>query len=339
MGSEGLALLRGTPPAAPSPAPGNVPARSRDPGTAYNGSGDLIAELFFGEFRFDTRGLVLEGPAGPVEVRAKTLQALTYLIAHRDRFVSRDELMQTLWPDVHVTGASVTQCISELRRALDDSARSPRYIETRVKYGYRFVATLYHKPTERLEAPPPPPDADTGSHESRSGWRRWGVLAGAAFLALLLGAVGAWLLSRKQPPGPTILSLTAVATEGSSEEVVTMAREIRKAVVRELEAAGGFVVAPPGREEHTQLAIEITTRTPPSGRLEVVAVLRALPTGRELWGWTWVVPAGDVESTTREVARRIVEAVRERGVPNGRSMLRDGTFRRVSGTAGRESSR
>lgn len=273
-----------------------------------------MAELFFGEFRFDTRRLALEGPTGPVEVRAKTLQALTYLIAHRNRFVSRDELMGELWPDVHVTGASVTQCISELRRALDDSARSPRYIETRVKYGYRFVATLYHKPTERLEALPPPPELATGSPPPRPAPERRGLLIAVLLLITLLSAGGAWLLSRRHISGPTVLTVSSTTTENASDLAEPMASAIRSALLQTLNEAGGYALAAAGHENQARLAVEITTGRPPSGRLEVVAVLRSLPGGRERWGWTWVVPADDgVEATSRQIARRIVRAIREDG--------------------------
>jgi len=273
-----------------------------------------MAELFFGEFRFDTRRLTLVGPTAPVEVRAKTLHALTYLIAHRNRFVSRDELMKELWPDVHVTGASVTQCISELRRALDDSARSPRYIETRVKYGYRFVATLYHKPTERLEALPPPPELATGSPPPRPTRERSGLLIAVLLLITFLSAGGAWLLSRRHPSGPTVLTVSSTATDSSNELAAPMARAIRRTLLQTLDEAGGYALAAAGHEDQARLAVEITTRMPPSGRLEVVAVLRLLPESRELWGWTWVVPAdGGVDATSRQIARRIVRAIREAG--------------------------
>ena len=89
-----------------------------------------MAELFFGDFRFDTRKLVLAGPDGPLDLRAKTREVLLYLIEHRNRFVSRDELLRKVWAGVTVSGASVTQCISELRQILGDSARDAAYVET-----------------------------------------------------------------------------------------------------------------------------------------------------------------------------------------------------------------
>jgi len=133
-----------------------------------------MAELFFGDFRLDTKKLTLEGPTGSVELRTKAQMLLLYLIEHRSRFVARKELLDELWPDVTVTAASLTQCISELRQGLGDSARDSRYIETRVKRGYRFVAPIYHKPTERLELLPPPRELP----RRRPGARGAGVCSG-----------------------------------------------------------------------------------------------------------------------------------------------------------------
>jgi len=269
-----------------------------------------MAELFFGEFRFDTRRLVLEGPEGPVEVRAKTLQALTHLIEHRNRFVSRAELMQEIWPDVHVTDASITQCISELRRALDDSARSPRYIETRVKYGYRFVATLYHKPTERLEPLPPPRElVEAPVAEAPSGRRRAFLVIGA--LVTVLAVLGAWLFAPSRSHGPILVSVSSVASGPPQETTEPVAAAIRQELARILGEADGIALASPDAGDEARLAAEIATRGTPSGRLEIVAVLRSMPGGREVWGWTWVVPAEeDPERNARRVAEQIVQAVK-----------------------------
>ncbi len=272
-----------------------------------------MAELFFGEFRFDTRRLVLEGPEGPVEVRAKTLEVLTYLIAHRNRFVSRDELMRELWPDVRVTEASVTQCISELRRALNDSARSPRYVETRVKYGYRFIATLYHKPTERLEPLPPPPELAGGTPPPRDPRRRPILLIAVMALAGLLTVVAIRVSPRQTATVPTSVHVVSMAAAGSGKTAGRLAQAIRTELLRKIEKEPNLSVAPQRGRGGPGLKTEVAVRETAAGRLEVVAVLRSSPDGRELWGWTWIVPAeeGLADTTAGRVAERLVAAARE----------------------------
>ncbi|GEM_PF-2705442 len=272
-----------------------------------------MAELFFGEFRFDTRRLILEGPEGPVEVRARTLEVLTYLIAHRNRFVGREELMRELWPDVRVTEASVTQCISELRRALDDSARSPRYIETRVKFGYRFVATLYHKPTEHLELLPPPSELAEGTPPS-SGFRHRPILL-IAVMALLgvLTAVGIKLAPRNTVGAPTAVRVVSVATADSGTTAGQLAEAVRTDLLRDIDRDPNLSVAPREALVGPGLETEVTVRETAAGRLEVVAILRSWTDGRELWGWTWVVPAeeGSGGGMAGRITGRILTALRQ----------------------------
>jgi DNA-binding winged helix-turn-helix (wHTH) protein len=62
--------------------------------------------------------------------------------------VTKETLLQTVWPDTIVSDAALTVCIRELCQALGDNAKAPQYIETVHTRGYRFIAPL-------LSAPPP----------------------------------------------------------------------------------------------------------------------------------------------------------------------------------------
>lgn len=77
-----------------------------------------------------------------VPVRLKTLAVLHYLIEHRERVVSRNELIQAIWPDRFGADVAPRQCILELRKLLGDSTRHPRFIETVGRHGYRFIGAL-----------------------------------------------------------------------------------------------------------------------------------------------------------------------------------------------------
>src|SRR6185369_9289598 len=56
--------------------------------------------------------------------------------------VAKADLFASVWKDTAVTDDALTSCIQELRRALGDDARQPRFIETRHRRGYQFVARL-----------------------------------------------------------------------------------------------------------------------------------------------------------------------------------------------------
>jgi DNA-binding winged helix-turn-helix (wHTH) protein len=81
----------------------------------------------------------LERDGSTVRLEPKMIDVLSVLAHHAGRVVSKDELSSAVWPDVFVTEAVITRAIAGLRRALDDDARSPRFIETIAKRGYRLM--------------------------------------------------------------------------------------------------------------------------------------------------------------------------------------------------------
>jgi len=62
----------------------------------------------FGDFVFDTERRELQRAGEPVKLRRKVFQVLAYLLAHRDRVVSKQELLEHLWPDQFVGEATLT---------------------------------------------------------------------------------------------------------------------------------------------------------------------------------------------------------------------------------------
>jgi Tol biopolymer transport system component/DNA-binding winged helix-turn-helix (wHTH) protein len=94
----------------------------------------------FGPFRLDVdeRLLMRDGRITPLP--PKVFDTLLVLVENCGRVVSKDELMQSLWPDTFVEESNLTQNISQLRRAMGDGAAGAQYIETIPKRGYRFVA-------------------------------------------------------------------------------------------------------------------------------------------------------------------------------------------------------
>jgi DNA-binding winged helix-turn-helix (wHTH) protein/tetratricopeptide (TPR) repeat protein len=79
---------------------------------------------------------------GKLEVRVtpKSLAVLRTLAERPGQIITKEELFRTLWPDTAVSDAALSSCILELRQALQDDARHPRYIETVHRRGFRFLA-------------------------------------------------------------------------------------------------------------------------------------------------------------------------------------------------------
>ncbi len=105
----------------------------------------------FGRYELDpTQGL----RRGALEVRLtpKSLAVLQVLAGRAGQVVPKAALFEAVWPGTAVSDAALTSCIQELRQALGDDARRPKFIETLHRRGYRFVAQTAAAPPGRPPA-------------------------------------------------------------------------------------------------------------------------------------------------------------------------------------------
>src|SRR3954471_6004263 len=102
----------------------------------------LAGEVDCGPFRLDAPNSRLLRDGKPVALTPKAFDVLRYLTSQPDRLVTKSELLSAVWPDVLVTDASVKVCVGEIRKALRDSTKVPKYIETVHRRGYRFIAPI-----------------------------------------------------------------------------------------------------------------------------------------------------------------------------------------------------
>jgi DNA-binding winged helix-turn-helix (wHTH) protein/Tfp pilus assembly protein PilF len=109
----------------------------------------------FGPFLLDAAGFRLLREGEPVPLGPKALDLLFLLASRPSALVSKDEILQALWPDVAISDNALTQVVSDVRQALGDRAAAPRYIQTVARRGYRFVAPVDAAPAAGSPAPPP----------------------------------------------------------------------------------------------------------------------------------------------------------------------------------------
>jgi DNA-binding winged helix-turn-helix (wHTH) protein len=96
----------------------------------------------FAECELDERLYQLRREGSPVALEPKMFDVLAYLIQHRDRVVSKDELLDKLWPGQVVGENALTRCIRAARSAVGDDGVKQEIIATQHGRGYRFVATV-----------------------------------------------------------------------------------------------------------------------------------------------------------------------------------------------------
>jgi len=110
-------------------------------------------DLAFDAFRLDRRRQTLWRGTTTVHLRRKTWEVLCYLSERPAQIVSKDELLAAIWGDVTVSDHMVQISINELRKALGDDAREPRFIETVHRRGFRWIASLLPAATFSTDPP------------------------------------------------------------------------------------------------------------------------------------------------------------------------------------------
>jgi DNA-binding winged helix-turn-helix (wHTH) protein/tetratricopeptide (TPR) repeat protein len=149
----------------------------------------------FGHFELDASARELRADGVVVETEPKAFDVLAYLAEHRERAVTKDELLEAVWPRQIVTETALTRAVMKARRAVGDDSGSQAIIRTVHGHGYRFVADL------APESPPEAPalvDASAAPRtEAGLTWRRFAMIA--IFALSILVAAGLVLLREDAP--------------------------------------------------------------------------------------------------------------------------------------------
>ncbi|MBI3244917.1 MAG: AAA family ATPase [Deltaproteobacteria bacterium] len=102
----------------------------------------LPPHFLFPPFRLDALNEQLWHGTEEISLRRKTFAVLRYLVEHPGHLVTKEHLLEAVWPGTYVSESLPTTCIRELRKALGDEAKTPRFIQTVHGRGYRFIAPL-----------------------------------------------------------------------------------------------------------------------------------------------------------------------------------------------------
>jgi DNA-binding winged helix-turn-helix (wHTH) protein/Flp pilus assembly protein TadD len=210
-------------------------------GTVAGGRGTVLR---FSGFELDSERAELRAPdGGTIRLRPKTLEILRLLAGNAGRVLSKQQLMEAAWPNVHVGEDSLFQCIREIRAALGDDKREVvRVISGR---GYLFQAEVTEVP---VPAPPAAPEAaptvqpaptasDTkaATETTREPARRFFdfsrrriAFAAVAGLAVLCATLAVWMLRPGLifARGPATIVVMPIADESNDPLVAQTAADV-----------------------------------------------------------------------------------------------------------------
>jgi DNA-binding winged helix-turn-helix (wHTH) protein len=108
----------------------------------------------FGPYLLDPVNQILAEGIRRIELSPKTFGVLHHLVENRGRLLRHEELLAAVWPNTFVQPEILKTHIRMLRRALGDDASAPRFIETRARLGYRFVAEVQTETPHPVEPAP-----------------------------------------------------------------------------------------------------------------------------------------------------------------------------------------
>jgi DNA-binding winged helix-turn-helix (wHTH) protein len=251
----------------------------------------------FADCVFDEANWTLIVGGQRVAVETKPLELLRALLLNAGRLVSKDELLDAVWPDVVVVEASLATAVRKLRTALNDDARATPLIETVPRLGYRLagpvaVEELAGGPNGAMVTPAQVVASDVReAARSTAGRRGLGMrrlLAISGGLAIVVGGTAMTLASSGEVAAPKAVPAF------SQQEAMSAIRRLDIAAVERMLAAGWDPNAEMRGEGNRALhyAVEMCEWNPGHDRGRLVLLVRTLQEGggrleqRNVWGDT-----------------------------------------------------
>ncbi len=277
--------------------------------------------ITFRGFVFLAKGRELRTVEGKaVNLRSQSAEVLSVLAGRPGEIVSKDALMQAVWPDTFVTEDSLTQCIADIRRAVGDDAHV--IVETLPKRGYRLNA-------DPLDAADPNAAAGTVRARMRSS-RRSLVLAAIVLVAAAIGAYYGVEIWRAGPVRSSDMPRIAVLpfedfsagadkgylSDAVAEGLITeLARSKTYAVIARNSSFRYRDKSTDAREIGEELGVDYLlegSQQKIGDRLKVTAQLLNAHDGSHLWANTYNREVGDLFVVQEEIIRTLADRVGRR---------------------------
>ncbi len=271
----------------------------------------------FGEFILDDSTRQLTGSRGEVHLSPKAFQLLSMLIEARPKAIAKRDLHERLWPSTFVSEGGLASVIGELRSALGDDAREPRFIRTVFAFGYSFCAEVR---TERNR------ETATAAVMPVSVARRW-----TGRIVVVLAALGSAALSRSyvkpsESVAPRIRSIAilpfnTIGSEqgnehlglGLADVLITRMSTLRQVMIRPTSAVAKY--APEGRDSvrvGRELGVDaiLEGNVRRSGdRIRVTVQLVNVASRQPIWGGKFDDKVAEMFSLEDSISEKVSESL------------------------------
>ena len=295
----------------------------------------------FEDVQIDLRSFRLFKAGEVVQVEPKALNLLVFLVENRGRLVEKHELLDAVWNDTFVTENVLTRAIAQLRKALADDPKEPRYIETVPTLGYRFIAKVEAEQVPEGAGTALIPSGEIASIPSRHA--RWRVPVVLGLTLSVVVAVAAFWIERRGghiSGGAPIRSLVVLPLEnlsgdpsqeyladGMTDELITALGQIGALRVISRTTATQYKNA---HKSLPQIARELNVDAVVEGsvvrsgdQIRIAAQLIDAPADKQLWARSYDGDLRGVLGLQNKVAGAVAEEIRIQLTPNERTQLAD----------------
>ena len=271
-----------------------------------------------------------------VQLEPKVMSVLVCLAADAPEAVSKEKLLQTVWPDTFVGEGVLVRSIVELRRLFEDDAKEPRVIQTIAKRGYRLVAPVVPGNGRISQAAAPAVGGLHSGHLTASKWKLWLlVVAGVVLLCGLLVTFNVAHLKERLfgRSGPTIRSLAVLPlqnlsgdpgqeyfSDGMTEELITELSRIKGLRVISRTSVMNYKQS---RKLLPEIARELNVDAIVEGsvlrsgdRVRITAQLISAPNDTNLWAEAYDRDVRDVLTLQANVATDVAQEVHSQVTPH-----------------------
>lgn len=287
-----------------------------------------------GSFVVDTARYRISSGDTAVPVEPKVFDLLVYLIRHRDRVLTREELFEAVWDGREVSDATLSNHVKNARKALGDSGELQRTIQTIRGRGYQFIAPVGELAEGAAgQAPvPAPPANDRGVPPPRN-WRLPLLLAIVVVLVPLALIASRFLRApagQPEPDRPYILVVPFGVSDNATEYHKTFADQLTREVIDNLRKISGLRTVPQAsafqfRDDRTRehilkrlpdvrFLLDGEVSVAPDGKLRITPRLADLRQDLDVWNspFTVRVDGQDFFEMPAGIAKAVAAALKVR---------------------------
>jgi DNA-binding winged helix-turn-helix (wHTH) protein/TolB-like protein/Tfp pilus assembly protein PilF len=264
----------------------------------------------FGPYRLDARERILLLDGRTVALTPKALDTLIVLVRNHPKVVSKEELLQAVWPGTFVDEGVLAQNILTLRKALEN----PGWIETVPRRGYRFAAEVTAPVTREPVAQPPP----TPRLPRFPAWR-------LAVAMLVIASVAVVVAPRWERAKPRIHSLAVLPLRAIDEEPEHLGLGLADVLINRLGMLSELAVRPTsavrkftggaapdplaaGRELRVDAVLEGNIQRA-DDRVRVTVRLLRVADGASLWSGKFDQPYQDLFALEDAIGERVANGL------------------------------